>query len=459
MERPSGLEIPAIPEAVPWEYRKNEMPMLNRDSEMPEAVPWQYRGNEIHAAENKTELGNTSRQLFVGRSARRKCGMPIQVFYGVLALVVLVIIGGIAGGVAGGLTSASRSQDNQSLGTTPTVPPTARPNTHVSATSKLSATNWTNPVDGTIHRFIFFQDPFNAMIVRRWNSTNGIWSTNNLTDIFSRTKNPVNVLTPSTPLASVSSSWSDQNELHIYYVAPNDVMTGAAIKDLVNEPDTWVYDDLAGATLTTFPGSQIAAAWQRGYTSDSPGWWAIAWQDKENGAIRLANATDFHNTQLAIPSVETVHRTGLALIPERYYNNDLNRLTMVSESLLSPTMGVIRKFTYRDFWFADGRWLKNRTIPPPTTGVQFSLMRSDNWAIIYLLVLLPNGTITGEYYEGGFEQVPVVTFVDGPSDLNFTAIAATEGGMVYGISGDSVLEYSVNNSDPSVLQFEGTVFP
>ncbi|KAF2971331.1 hypothetical protein GQX73_g2217 [Xylaria multiplex] len=385
MERPHDLEIPSgRGDAIDGYGRLDKSTLVpvvdNSDSAIPEAVPWEYGKNEMPIARKDIRAANFG---------------PI-------------------------------GEKKMRLGVDPSITPAAQPNTYVGATSKLSATNWTNPVDGTTHRFVFFQDPFNSMIVRRWNSTSGLWTTNNLTDIFSRTKNPVNVLTPSTPLASVSSSWFDRNELHIYYVAPDDVMTGAAIIDLVNKPDTWVYDDLGGATLTTFPGSQIAASWQRGYTSDSMGWWALAWQDKKNGAVRLANGTDFRNNKLAIPSVETAHGTSLALIPELYYNNNVNRLTMVSESLLSPTKGVIKKFTYQDLWYSDGRWLSKRNIPPPTDGVQFSLMRFDNWTLIYLLVLLPNGTITGEYFANGFKEVPTVTFADGPSDLNFTAIAGTE---------------------------------
>ncbi|GAW14541.1 hypothetical protein ANO14919_039440 [Xylariales sp. No.14919] len=452
-------EESTMPEAVPWEYRKNGMSVLpNGDNTMPEAVLLENRGNEIHSAGKETELRTPSIRLLFGQP-RRRCGMPIRVFYGVLVLVVLLVIGGVAGGVAGGLITTSKSQDEEDPTTASTTAPTTTPNIHISATSKLSATNWTNPFDGTLHRFVFFQDPFNAMIMRRWNSTTGVWTTNNLTNIFSQTKNPINALTPSTPLASVSSSWRDFNKLHIYYVAPDHSMTGAVIQDLVNASDTWAFDNLAGATFTTFPGSQIAVAWQRDMTHDVEGWWALAWQNSTDGAVWLANATDFLNPRVAIAAGEAVHGTSLALIPEvQYFTPTLNRLTMMCESLSSPTTGIVKKFTYITSWASDGIWLAGG-IPPPAAGPQFALTRFDNWTTVYFLALLPNGTITGDYYAHGRKRAPIVTLVGGPSDVNFSAIAASEESMVYGISGDTVLQYSVKFSDPSVLQFEGAVFP
>ncbi|KAI1752450.1 hypothetical protein F4782DRAFT_116428 [Xylaria castorea] len=438
------------------------------DSAIPEAVPWEYRGNGIHTAGNETEVREMSRPPPGAGRFARKCGLPIRVFYGVLALVVLLIIGGIAGGVAGSLTSASKARDEENptimptntRAATPTATQTTTLNTHVLATSKLSATNWTNPYDGTVHRFVSFQDPFNAIIVRRWDSDNRTWTTNNLTDLFFSTRYPINVLTPSTSLAIVSCFSPKVNELHIYYVAPDNTITEGWIPDLVNEPDAWEHNNLWDATFETFPGSQIAVAWQRGYSVGSLGWWALAWQRKDDGAILLANASDYNNPQVAIPSEEIVQGTSLALISElNSHAPTLSRLTMMSEVLSSPMMGIVKKFSYETSWFFDGRWLNDRDIPPPTAGLQFALTRLDDVTTLYFLALLPNGTITGEYYANGFKQVPKVAFPDGPSDVNFTAIAATEENMVYGISGDSVLQYSVDGRDPSVFHFEEVVFP
>ncbi|KAI3337278.1 hypothetical protein HD806DRAFT_518178 [Xylariaceae sp. AK1471] len=474
----------STPEVVPWEFRANSGPVLSHENDaIPEAVRWEYKENGIHTVGTGIKLGTTPtpQPLRASKFTKRKCGLPIRLFYGVIALVALLIVGGIAGGVAAGLQLAPKSRDDQNPITKPndadpiTKPSDANPitkpndanpitkiNAHVLATSRLSATNWTNPLDGTLHRFVVFQDPFNAVIARRWNSENRTWTTNNLTDIFSQTRHPVNVLTPSTSLASASCSWPDRNELHIYFVAPDNTIAGASILDLLNEPNNWTYDNLEGGNFVTFPGSQIAAAWQRGYTSDTVGWWALAWQQND-GAVWLANATDFGSPQVAIQFQDIVHSTSLALIPElKFTSGTLSRLTMMSEFLSSPTTGIVKKFTYDgSFWFfgKDGHWLDDKTIPPPTTGLQFALTRFDNFTTVYFLALLPNGTITGEYWADGYKQVPTVTFIDGPPNVNFTAIAATEENMVYGISGDSVLQYSVKGSDPSVFHFEGVVFP
>ncbi|KAI0436545.1 hypothetical protein F4803DRAFT_541903 [Xylaria telfairii] len=349
------------------------MPNHN-DSSMPEAVPWEYNGNGMHTAGKEAGPGQTSRTPSSGQLTKRKCGMPRRVFYRVLALVVLLVAGGIAGGVAGGITSASKSRngDFATLNTTLTNTSNNSPNIHVSTTSKLSVTNWTNPYDGTTHRFVFFQDPFNAIIARRWDSENRTWVTNNLTDSFSQTQYPINALTPSTPLASACCSLDNfTNKLVVHYIAPDNTLVGVFIDDLVNSPDTWYYDN-GGEVFTTLPGSQIAAAWQRGYTDDSSGWWILAWQS-QNGSIMVANSTDNDPVVAALVG-DVVLGTTLALIPELdIFTPTLSRLTLIVEDLSSTTTGIVKKFTYSPVhdtpWYYDGVWINDGTIPPPTASL------------------------------------------------------------------------------------------
>lgn len=49
-------------------------------------------------------------------------------------------------------------------------------------------------------------------------------------------------------------------------------------------------------------------------------------------------------------------------------------------------------------------------------------------------------------------------FNSGP-ETNFTAIAMTPDAMFYGISNNQILEYSLDQSDPSNFNYVGTVFP
>ncbi|KAJ8107240.1 hypothetical protein ONZ43_g6797 [Nemania bipapillata] len=144
-------------------------------------------------------------------------------------------------------------------------------------------------------------------------------------------------------------------------------------------------------------------------------------------------------------------------------NTSVARLTMLSESLTTATSGLGQKTTYAEesTWYSDGQLLGSRSLPAPSPNLQFAITRLDNFAAIVFLALLPNGTVTGEYYlksQSKFVEILSVEFRNGPS-ANFSAIATSEEAIFYGISGDEILQYSVDSEDPSVFNFMEVVYP
>ncbi|KAI0975051.1 hypothetical protein F4678DRAFT_485973 [Xylaria arbuscula] len=466
MDSYSGLEVASHERYPNDNYSQNysESLQTRSPSTFPEAVPFEYNNynNLSVGAERKPPKTDLPTPPIDQQTGRRICGLPIRLFYKLSAVVAVVIIGAIVGGVAGGVSSSKRhkQQDhstepdtggNGGNSTTPT-------NSYILPTSKVSATNWTDP-SGLSHRFVFFQDISGAIVARRWDPQNSTWYTNNLTDIFQTSRAPINPLSPSTPLASASMNFNNtQNQIQLWYIAPDNTIASVEVSDLVNAPLEWEINTLSGTTLETYPGSQLAASWNRCWGLCA-GYWALAYQRPGDAGINVANGSNF-DASLAINSNSVVVGSSLALTPEvQLDGSSVSRLTMMSESLSNSDSGKAYKWTYEDSWSQDGPLLSGALLPTPSSTLQFAISLLDNFRTVVFLALLPNGTVTGQYYRKMFISIPNVMFIGGPSDPNFTAIAASEEGLFYGISRDEINQYSINDTDPSVFEFVDRVFP
>ncbi|KAI0813779.1 hypothetical protein GGR55DRAFT_635810 [Xylaria sp. FL0064] len=381
MEPYSGLEV-ASPQRYPLDdhHRNYQEPLGNRpDSDFPEAVPLEYKNYNIQSVGKANELpkSNSSIPLSNGQGSRR-CGLPLRLFYTILAIVAVVLVGAIAGGVAGGVsasrrphhtTGADSSSDGSSL--TNGGNQTGVTNSYILPASKLSATNWTDP-SGDSHRFVFFQDISSAIVVRRWDPQNLTWYTNNLTDIFRTSRAPINPLSPSTPLASASLNFNNtRNQVNFWYLAPDNTIASVQVQDLVAAPGEWIVNTLNGVTLETYPGSQLAAAWNRCW-GPCVGYWAVAYQRPGDAGINVANGSNFH-ASLAVDSNSVVLGSSLALTPEVQLDGaSVARLTMMSESLSSPTSGKAFKSTYETSW-SQGEYNVTPFIPCPLDSDCFLL--------------------------------------------------------------------------------------
>ncbi|KAI1743046.1 hypothetical protein F4680DRAFT_471889 [Xylaria scruposa] len=459
MEIDSGLEVvPNERRGIHLSHRLYPETVPNDENTLPEATPSEHRDNGTQDIRSDDGIQKSWMNLAAGGEQKeRKHRFPIPIPY-LVTIAVILILGAIAGGVAGGIKSSANNSN----------PPmdsnlAHAPNINVLAESKLSATNWTD-VNGFTHRFVFFQDNSSALIVRRWDSQNRTWATNNLTDILSSTRTPLNPLRPSAPLASAACRFQNTtNSVHVYYIATNNVIMGVAVYDLLKGPNNWAFDSAlgVGAGLVTSPGSQLAAIWNRCAADDCVGWWALAYQGLPDSDVNVANASNWKSPQKAQSRV--AQNSSLAMISEiDSKTNSLTRITLMSESLATPNSGLGHKTTYRNEvqgWVNDGSLLRDTSLPVPSPTLQFAISTLDHFASPVFLCLLPDGTVTGEYYRKGFVSIPRVEFRGGPATVNFSAIAASEEAMFYGVSNDEILQYSINATNPSIFQFVDRVYP
>ncbi|KAI2464884.1 hypothetical protein F4781DRAFT_51556 [Annulohypoxylon bovei var. microspora] len=388
----------------------------------------------------------------------RICGLPRRKFYLALTAGILVIIAAIAGGVAGGLASkqhfppkhgADNDGSQANNGTTAT-----RPNVNVLALSKLAASNRTD-LDGHTHRTVFFQDPSSALVARRWDSVNATWETTNLTAVMRDTATPLNLL-PGAPLAAASCLYAATNasETHLWFAAPDNAVSALRLMAPEADPDGWEYDDLSGARIETLPGTQIAAVWQRCWRPGCAGSWIVAYQTPD-GDIGVANATAWASPQVVVQERAVALNSSLALVAQ-IEGAAVDRVILVSESLGTGEVGTMQKSMYVGGWDADGSLIES--IPPPAPNLQFAMTVQNNFTETTTMALLPNGTVTALLWAGHFRPIPRIDFRGGP-EVNFSAIAASEDAMIYGISGDEVLQYKPDEADIFSYVYVGRVYP
>ncbi|KAI0198269.1 hypothetical protein F4808DRAFT_263056 [Astrocystis sublimbata] len=466
MEHYSDLEVRPIETLIKGDTERVYPQIIPEDpnNTAPEAVPWERKPYDAQAVEAELRPGTSTLESSneIDKRGKKRCGLAPRAFW--LALIVfgfLVVIAVVLGAVLGVVLSPRMSRGaepepgNGDSSSTPDGNHTSDGNL-VFATSKLTSANWTDP-DGYLHRFVFFQDTSSALIVRRWNSQNKTWATNNITDILIRSNNPFAPLPPSTALASAGTSFDPLTAtLHLYYLTSDDTISGVAINNLAKNPELWEPDDLGNTTIATWPGSQLAAAWNRCWNKKCDGFIAVAYQRPGDAAINVANSSDFSKSALVVDASRIAQKSSIAMFA------DSARLTMYTELLVSPTLGRAQENIFGGSFGAG--WVQESQrfeVPPPSDNVQLALGALQNYAGSIALGLLSNGTVTGEYYVRGLGNIPIasVQFRDGPADVNFSMIATGEDALFYGISDGKILQYSISDLDPSVFDFMEVVYP
>ncbi|KAI2624595.1 hypothetical protein GGS26DRAFT_564333 [Hypomontagnella submonticulosa] len=393
------------------------------------------------------------------------CGLRRKTFFLILGLAAVVVIALVAG-LAGGLASKNRSgsgADAEPSGSGDQSPkdPAGTNSTSeklILSNSKITASNWTDP-NGVVHRTIFFQDAYNSIIARRWDSKGKSWKTNNLTELMAATTTPLRPQS-GTPLASASMDYNNNFETHVWFTDPNNMIRSMASFDALNRPDSWDNDTLNGAQLQTWPGGQLAAMWQRCWNGNNcNGTWIVAYQRPE-GAIKTANSSTWATATVAVESKDVAANSSLAVLP-KLDGASLDRLELVSERVISDKTGNMRMTFYNDTWnAADQRVTELQAdIPLPAPSQQFAASRWDSWNQALYIALLRTGEIQGNHWDGKqMTNIGEFKFNSGP-EINFTAVAMSPDAMFYGISNDEILEYSLDTSDPSNFNYVGRVFP
>ncbi|KAI0851941.1 hypothetical protein F5Y00DRAFT_203811 [Daldinia vernicosa] len=409
-------------------------------------------------------LGGESPPTEKATPTKTICGLPRKTFFIILGVVIVVVIA-LAVGIPAGLASkkhTSESTDSavssgSNNGSPTDLPSNSTDEKLILDNSKITASNWTDP-DGVIHRTIFFQDAYNSLIARRWDSTNKSWKTNNLTELMAATTKPLNPQ-PGTPLASASMDYKQTFETHVWFTDPDNIIRSMASVDALNRPDSWDNDTLDNARLETWPGGQLAAMWQRCWGADCDGTWVVAYQRPE-GAIKTANSSTWATATVAVESQDVAANSSLAILP-KLRGPWLDRLELVSEQVTSGKTGSMMMTPYDDTWNgADQKvTVLQDGIPLPAPSQQFAATRWDSWNQALYLGLLQGGKIEGSHWDGKqMNPISSFQFKSGP-ETNFTAIAMSPDAMFYGISNNEILEYSLDTSDPSNFNYVGRAYP
>ncbi|CAJ2502295.1 Uu.00g096890.m01.CDS01 [Anthostomella pinea] len=392
------------------------------------------------------------------------CGIQRRIFYITVVIVLLVIVGATAGGVEGALLVNHHNQEtspdpggDSSTGvpSNNTVSKPGIANINVLSSSRLKSTNWTD-AEGFAHRAVFFQDPYNSIIARRWDVQNTTWSTTNLTQIIKGPTTSLNPL-PNTPLASAACKYNNTTiEVQLWFLTPNYSIRNVRLLSPTAHPEAWEFDNLNGATLRTMPGSDLDAAWQRCRLGDCIGNWLVAYQAPD-GNINMANASHWVNAPNAVGRGGVADNSSLA-ITAQLDGVWADRVALVSESLTSATGGSMQKTGFNGAWDPDDGYLIS-DLPLPSPMLQFAATVMRNFTETLSLALLPNGTVTGDWWAQQWHSIPIVKFSGGPSALNFSAVSTSEDAMFYGMTNDEILEYSLDQLDPSSFVYVGRVFP
>lgn len=297
-----------------------------------------YTTSNAYAAQEMQKQGG--RQDEKGRLI---CGMKRPMVYLIAIIAILAVVGAIVGGVVG--SRHGQQQQDEIMNQTFNILPT----------SSLAVSNLTTST--TYERNVFFQDAYNALILRRFNSTTNAWETRNISDSMVRTI-PLD-LPPGTPLASMScNDWGCKNSAAFFLTSNNSIrgVTNAHITD-----GTYKYHvQTAQANLNATAGSKLAAAYHANPAPGNPGFQILAYQGTE-GSLTFANSSNFTEKpqdSTALPRV--VSGSSLAMVPQ-LNSSLLSHLKVVAEATYSSTVGAMSSLDFDGQYWVTGEMRKHST--------------------------------------------------------------------------------------------------
>ncbi|KAI0134510.1 hypothetical protein BJ170DRAFT_203191 [Xylariales sp. AK1849] len=434
-----------LPEAVPIEKQTSGIPEFEQHQKeyipsynvAPEVVTTQHHEDAV--PENEAAKQTIDEDLDKKAPERKICGVRRRTFFIVLALALVVIGGAVVGGVAGALSTRKNSSSATSV--------------NVMDISSLSASNWTDP-KGYTHRVVFFQDTYNSIIARRWESQNKTWVTSNITLVMANSATP---LAPAsgTALASATLDWPGSYTVQLWFLDEQYLIRSTFSDQPGTLPDLWKNDLLSNADIQAYSGSKLAATWRRCAVKGCVGGWSVAYQSTD-GAIKVTNHTNWLTSTGALNANQVAANTSLALLPQ--YRGNQSSLGLVSQSYTSSSVGSMQVNRYGDSWETYvGEIISG--IPLPASSQHSAVTKWNTWDKNLCYTLSADGTMKGVWWTyGNHNALPNIAFDGGPN-TNFSAIAMTTDAMFYGLSNDEILEYTIDSSDPSTLHFVGKVYP
>ncbi len=284
---------------------------------------------------------------------RKICGVAPFVFYLILGAVLLVILGAVIGGVVGATASKNsqngedgQNEQEQDAGGDNS---TSKDGPLILGNSRLTSTNWTDP-DGIVHRAVFFQDTYDALIACQWDSDSKKWAKTNISEGLAASTSPLNPVS-GTPLASASidDQGTDTFEVHLWYLDPTSHLKSVVRLQALDSSDLWKTDTLNNAILETRPGSLLAATWQRQSVDGDLGNWIVAYQRPSDGAVKVANSSHWDVSDVAVESDSVSDNSSLAIIPQRR-GAFLDRLELVSQGLGAGATGSMELSNFDVTW-------------------------------------------------------------------------------------------------------------
>ncbi|KAH6671954.1 hypothetical protein B0J14DRAFT_655816 [Halenospora varia] len=381
------------------------------------------------------------------------------IFVAVIAIVVIIAI--ILGGVLGtqlhhgsshpaNATSTPKATDSpsRSSSSTPGSNSTAL-RINVLVNSRLAASNFTD-LQGVNHRTVFFQDPWNNILVQQWNSTTSTWSTRNISDEGKSLIPGGLKFAPRSPLATTATDYWDTT---LWYLDNNYQVQ--SVYWTLNDSKLVFHSDVNDARLIANVGSSLAAAWQRPPRDNDTGrgFWGVAFQNM-NGDVMFSNNSDFRLLTTVVANADVAMNSSIVLLPDiDPASGRISRLIVMWQS----NNVAIKRSSYKN-WDHGLDFSVISSLPTLSSGVQFAMTAFKAWTNVLFIALKPNGNLASNWWDGSkFNNLAETKLASG-SAVNFSAIAMTSDAMCYGILGDRILEYSVDQSNPATFNYVGIVF-
>lgn len=307
----------------------------------PEAVNGQFVG-----------LGSTSPEWVQdtnapGQGTKRICGLRRRWFWTIIAIkvIVAVVIATTLGVIL------TRPSNNNADAYSPLTNATAA--TNILSNSSLTAINFTDS-SGYNHRMVFFEDGYNAIVARRWDSQNTTWATSNLTLVMSNSPTAVEIA-PGAALAAAGVG----HQVELFLVDAGNTIRSLYNGDVLGGPDHW-QNYTMNATLVAYPGSRLAATAQACGPDDTfcscaldfcTAGWVVAFQQPGDGALVTTNySSAWAGRQLAVNGIDTAAATSLALVTQ--YQGDTAQMGLLSEGYVSGTEGAVQVANYDNHTWA-----------------------------------------------------------------------------------------------------------
>lgn len=377
------------------------------------------------------------------KEPKRIMGMKKEVFILLAVGSALAIITALA--VALGISLGSKQSAPMDTIANVTNPTTSEPTVasdpgRVLGTSNIAAVNWTD--NANIGRAaVFYQDSSNALSVMLFDAVSGGWTYRNVTaSVMNSSSIPSLDVQPGTPLACVTNRW----QVSLYYLRSDNKIGEIYAPDPVK--GEWfpgamssVLDPQASA------GSSLAAYWQ--ICPGCSNTLLVAYQGPDG--VQLANHTNDQWQSMPTISNKITTGSGLSMSPFvdfegagptgtdanalRIYHAQSNNLT---EVISGPLTG--------NRWETgnSGVAITNKLPTKPAPEIASFSFGTHGWTNSLATYLTSSGSLVSSLWNGTTWTTSTPEIVGNTG--NFTAIAATQSQLMFGVVDGAVHQFRID---------------